>query len=102
MSTGRIHNTASVNAPASAKYNPTHGFHRYMPLREFVAKDPVTRELQGPAVWHDFGENKTFYAGNNWEKAPPSLPTGDPGREPRCQLPSRAYREKYAAIFGHE
>ena len=87
----------SVNQPAHAKRNQTQGYHRYMPLKEFTGKN-AKRELQGNCVWHDFGSNKSFDAGQNWEKAPPGLPSGDPGAEPRCQPPSEAYREHYELI----
>lgn len=87
----------SVNLKASDKRNPTQGYQRYMPLREFTGKD-ATRQMHGPCVWHDFQTNRSFYAGDNWEHDPPRLPQGDPGGEPRCKPPSQAYRDGYAAI----
>jgi hypothetical protein len=87
----------SVNMPAGSKHNPTQGYQRYMPLREFTGKD-AQRQMHGPHVWHDFQTNRTYDAGPNWEQPPPRLPSGDPGGEPRCQPPSQAYRERYAWI----
>lgn len=94
METVALH---SINAPASAKRNPTQGYQRYMPLREFTGKD-AQRQMQGPPVWHDFQRNRSYAAGENWEQAPPRLPSGDPGGEPRCQPPSKAYLERYDMI----
>jgi len=85
-----------ANQTATQKYSST-GHKRFVPLREFVAKDEQ-RNLCGPEVWHDMHDNKTYYAGDNWEHPPPDLPSGDVGRELRCQPPSRAYRHNYDGI----
>jgi hypothetical protein len=81
---------------ATEKYSST-GYKRFVPLREFTHKDEQ-RNLQGPCVWHDMHAGKSYYAGENWEQGPPSLASGDVGRELRCQPPSRAYRQNYDAI----
>jgi hypothetical protein len=68
-----------------------------MPLREIRGKD-AQGNIQGPHVWHDFKDDKSHYAGDNWSQPPPGLPSGDPGGEPRCKPPSEQYRANYDRI----
>lgn len=100
MKTGRIHNVGTKNLTPTQKYG-THGYHRYLPLREYDGKN-AQREHVGRAAWVDMHTEKSYPAGENWEKPPPTLPTGDAGREPRCAPPSAAYRANYARIFRHD
>lgn len=97
---GRIIQPGTKNLTPTQKRS-TDGFKRYMPLREFQGRGPNGEHI-GTPVWHDTHANKSYAAGPGWSQPPPALPSGDVGREPRCQLPSRAYREKYKAIFGHD
>ena len=97
---GRISNTGSVNETVGQKYSTT-GHQRFVPLREYDGKDAQGNHT-GREAWVDMHTQKAYEGGPNWEKAPPLLPSGDPGRELRCRPPSRAYRDKYAKIFGHE
>lgn len=85
------------NVTLTQKRNLTQGYGRYMPLREAQGKD-VNGNVVGAEVWHDFKENRSYYAGENWENAPPRLESGDPGGEPRCKPPSELYRQNYDRI----
>lgn len=93
-------NQPTNNITLTQKRNLTQGHGRYMPLREIAGKD-AGGNVVGTEVWHDFKENRSHYAGDGWSNGPPSLPSGDPGGEPRCKPPSQVYRDKYERIFGH-
>lgn len=86
----------SRNITPTQKYSASIG-RRFLPLREFMGKGP-RGEMRGQPAWHDMHTNTTYDAGENWEKPPPDLPSGDQGRLPSYLPPSRAYRERFAHI----
>lgn len=93
---GRIVQPGSRNLTAQQKYGTSIG-KRFLPLREFVGKGR-DGALQGPCVWHDMHENRTFPAGENWQTPPPDLPSGDQGKLPASLPPSAAYRQHFEQI----
>ena len=86
-SRGRIINAGTRNLTPTEK-RATAGHARFLALRQHLGKDPVTREMVGPSIWWDSHANKSYAAGENWEKPPPDLPIGDPGRRPSYLPPS--------------
>ena len=86
----------SRNITATQKYSASIG-KRVLPLREFSGKGR-DGTLQGPCVWHDTYTNRTVPAGENWERSPPDLPSGDPGRLPSSSPPSKRYRNNFQKI----
>lgn len=99
---GKIVQPGSANITAQQKYSTT-GHQRFVPLRMFEGKNPIDRGPVTREVWCDMHRGKIVgMGGKDWEQGPPELPSGDPGKELRCQSPSQSYRANYGAIFGHE
>lgn len=88
-----------ANQTVFEKYSST-GMRRFVALREAHGKIPGGSPV-GPCVWYDMHANRSYPAGENWEKPPPDLPSGDVGKEPRAKPPGQAYRDNYQKIFGH-
>jgi len=82
------------------KYGNTVG-QRFRPLREFQGRErhgDGTYTDQTREMWVDLVNRKKVPAAADWNDSPPDLPSGDAGRELRCQPPSEIYRQHYAAI----
>ena len=76
---------------------------RFWPMREALGKDRQgqmqTREIYVDMHSAPAGEEKTIHWGDGGHNdTPPSLPSGDPGREAVWQPPSETYRQNFAKI----
>ena len=92
----RMIQPGSRNVTPTQKYS-TDGYKRFKALREFDGRD-AHGNLVGREAYVDMHTLRAYPAGPNWQFDPPDLPSGDPGRELRCQPPSRVYRENFGKI----
>lgn len=90
----------TVNQTVTQKYGNSIG-QRFRPLREFTGKARQadgSYTIQSEERWVDLVNRKKYAAAANWDDAPPDLPSGDAGREPRTQPPSALFRHNYSKI----